>query len=81
MNEGDAEQAAPLPGRQAAIGRRRRRRAPASAVTVITAFKRGFSRSIRAKKCRVSSTLEICLAAKRSASSPMERLCIIVTGL
>src|SRR5580693_2059026 len=48
-----------------------------SAVTVITAFKAGFRRSIRARKCRVRSTLDICLSAKRSASSPMEKLCNI----
>ena len=64
MNEGDAEQRAPL-ARGAAGDRPRPRSASAcSAVRVITAFKRGFRRSIRARKCRVSSTLEICLLAK-----------------
>ncbi len=77
MNEGDAEQPAALAGGQAAVGGGRAASSACSAVRVITAFKPGFRRSIRARKCRVSSTLEIRLSAKRSASSPMERLCSI----
>ena len=43
------------------------------------AFNAEFKRSIRARKCRVISTLEICLPPKCAASSPMERVCSIVT--
>jgi hypothetical protein len=46
---------------------------------VIKAFKAGFKRSIRARKWRVSSTLEIWADFNFSPSSPMERVCNIVT--
>jgi hypothetical protein len=46
---------------------------------VITAFRAGFRRSILARKYRVSSTLEIFFADRLLPSSPMDRLCNIVT--
>jgi len=45
-----------------------------SAVRVISAFKAGFRRSIRSRKCRVSSTLDICPELKLRPSSPMEKV-------
>ena len=50
MNEGDAEQADRARRRPGAHPRGPRRRAPASAVTVMTAFRPGLSRSMRARK-------------------------------
>jgi hypothetical protein len=80
MNERDAEQAPPLSGAEPEIRRPSGREGPV-AVRVITAFRLGFSRSIRSRKCWVSSRLEISLAAKRRASSPMDRVCNIVAEL
>jgi hypothetical protein len=76
MNERDAEQRPALAGGQRASARAAAASA-SSAVTVMTAFKPGLRRSIRARKCRVSSTLDNSLAASRSASSPMDRSCSI----
>src|SRR5271165_2382564 len=50
-----------------------------SAVCVTRAFSFGLNASIRARKWRVSSTLEIFLVASRSANSPMDRLCSIAS--
>src|SRR5271165_494173 len=50
-----------------------------SAVCVTRAFSFGLNASIRARKWRVSSTLEIFLVASRSANAPMDRLCSIAS--
>src|ERR1700690_2276141 len=50
-----------------------------SAVWVTSAFSFGLNASIRARKWRVSSTLEIFLFASKSANSPMDRLCSIAS--
>jgi len=52
-----------------------------SAVRVISAFKAGFRRSIRAKKCRVSSTLEILRVTSALDNCLREALCMGSCGI
>jgi len=74
MNEWDAEERCSLSVLKATVGRRGRGDA-ASAVRVNQRVQSRIQRSMRARKCRVSSTLDSSLIEGARQRSPTERLC------